>query len=301
MSTIFIGMPAYNGERFIREAIESILSQTHADWKLLISDDASTDNTAKIAQEYTSRDRRITYVRHPKNLGLFENFHFTLEKADAPYFMWASQDDVWEKDFIRTCLGYLESDSSLGLATTCNATIDSFGRQVLESPWMTKLSGKPGVLQVAKHVLDPEGLGKCNLMYSIFRIDAVKKTWEAYPQRNVWGQDYIFSLAAISRFGVAVDEKFLFKKRLGGFSSPQFDFADKRQQVTELLSTNPKNHMFPFGRFKGYFDGHMEALRGTPYRPLVTIILYARLPRSLLIHIRERNLKKFFKRIISRQ
>jgi hypothetical protein len=56
--------------------------------------------------------------------------------------------------------------------------------------------------------------------------------------------------------------------------------------------------MFPFGRFKRYFDGHMEALHGTPYRPLVAILLLIRLPRSFIIYLKERNVKKYIKHII---
>jgi glycosyltransferase involved in cell wall biosynthesis len=297
MSTIFIGMPAYNGERFIREAIESLRQQTFSDWTLLIADDCSTDQTAIIAQEFARLDSRISYTRHSRNMGIFPNYKFTLEKADAdsPYFMWAAQDDIWEKEYLAVCLDHLKN-LHVGLATTCNETIDSFGRKVLESPWMTELSGTPGWRQVARYILQPEPLGKNNLMYSVFRTDAAKATWRAYPQRAVWGQDYMFSLAVISRYGVTVDQRILFKKRLGGYSSPQYIITDPNSPVSPYVIGNPKDHIFPFGRFKSYFSGHMEALRGTPYQSLGAMLLLARLPRSLANHIRERSLKNFLRR-----
>lgn len=300
MTKIFIGMPIYNGERFLGEAINSLRNQTFVDWNLFISDDSSTDSTELICREFAKEDSRITYFKQEKNVGMFPNFKFVLDKADTEYFMWAAQDDLWEEKYLETCLEHFNKDRDLGLATTCTAAIDSFGRTLLEEVWMTNLSGKPGYLQVAKYVLQPEILGKCNLMYSLFKTEALRKTWQAYPQRSTWGQDYMFSLAAISRFGVVVSHNPMFKKRLGGASSPQLSIHRQDELVTAMQFTNPKNHMFPFGRFWAYFNGHMEALNGTPYKPLAAILLIARLPRAFIIHIKERSFKKYIKRLVKK-
>lgn len=293
-------MPAYNGERFIGEAIESLLNQSFFDFTLFISDDASTDGTRAICEMYTKKDQRIIYYRQTKNLGLFANFKFVLGKADAPYFMWAAQDDIREKDYLKVCAGKLENNGHLGLATTVMAVTDSFGKTLTEEKDLVCLSGKPRIRQVAKYILQPEILGKCNLMYGLWRIGVVKSVWEAYPQRHTWGQDYMFSLALISRFPVFVDKSVLFKKRLGGFSSPQALQNDKEEAARSLECKNPKNNMFPFGRFKSYFRGHMEALRGTNYRPLAAIILFMRLPRAFFIYLSERNYKKFIRRFFNK-
>jgi len=293
MAKVFIGMPAYNGERFISEAIESLLNQSFSDFTLFISDDASTDGTRAICEMYTKKDQRIIYYRQTKNLGLFANFKFVLDKADAPYFMWAAQDDIREKDYLKVCAEKLENNGHLGLATTVMAVTDSFGRTLTEEKDLVCLSGKPGIRQVAKYILQPE-------MYGLWRIGVVKSVWEAYPQRHTWGQDYMFSLALISRFEVYVDNKVLFKKRLGGFSSPQALAHDTEGNVKKIAYKNPKNHMVPFGRFKGYYNGHMEALRGTNYRPLATIILFMRLPRAFFIYLGEKNYKKFIRRFFNK-
>lgn len=300
MAKVFIGMPAYNGERFITEAIESLRNQSYSDWTLYISDDASTDSTPAICREYARKDNRIIYCRQEKNLGIFPNFKFLLDRADGPYFMWAAHDDIREKDYLRVCVERLEQDKTLGLATTCMAAIDSFGRTLVEELALTRLSGKPRFMGVARYVLQPEILGKCNLMYGLFRTDAARTTWSAYPQRRVWGQDYMFSLALTSRFAVYVDERILFKKRLGGISSPGALLNDTKDGVRRLEFAQPKNHMFPFGRFKSYFIGHMEALRGTPYQPLAAILLLMRLPRSFIIHVRERSIKSFIRRTFAK-
>lgn len=292
MAKVFIGMLTYNGERFIGKAIESLLNQSFSDITLFISDDASTDNTQAICEEYAQKDSRIIYRRQEKNIGMFPNFKFVLDNAHGDYFMWASHDDLWEKDFIKVCVKNIEN-KKVDVATTVVADMDSYGRNVRELTELTKLSGKPSILQVARYVLQPEILGKCNLMYSVFKTSVIKKVWEVYPQRKEWGSDYHFSLAVISHFSVYIDERILFKKRLGGSSSPDSTKNDDPDRVRRVTIKNPKNHMFPFGRFRTYFNGHMKASKGTPYPPLVALLLLARLPRSFFIYLKERNYKKF--------
>ena len=289
-------MTIYNGEKFLSQAIESLLSQTYPDITLFISDDASTDGSRSICEKYSKKDERVVYYRQPKNIGMFPNFKFVLDKADGKYFMWAAQDDIREENYIETCVSNLKK-LDIGLATTIMAVIDSSGKNITVESELIRLSSKPGYLNVARYVMQPEILGKCNIMYSLFKTDVIKKVWEIYPQRSEWGSDYHFSLAAISHFGFYVDPKILFKKRSGGFSSPNI-MVNEIDSVKKIKFNNPNNHIFPFGRFNNYLRGHMEALMGTPYRPLAAFLLLIRLPRSFLIHLRGKNYRKFISRFL---
>ena len=293
-------MPTYNGECFIEKAIKSIQNQTFLDWRLFISDDDSKDNTENICRKLMKTDVRIEYYKQERNIGLFNNFKFVLDKADSEYFIWCAQDDMRENTYLETCIEQLEINKNLGLVTTRMAAIDSFDRTLIEELELTRLSGKPSIFNVTKYILQPEILGKCNLMYGLFRTKVAQITWSIYPQRSVWGQDYHFSLAIISHFEIYVDKKILFKKRLGGISSPEALQNDKKEMVNKIIYKNPKNHIFPFRRFGSYFKGHMEALKGTPYRPLATILLLIRLPRSYIIYLKERNVREYIKSIIKK-
>lgn len=105
-----IGMPVYNGERFLKNRLDSILSQTFGDFELIISDNASNDKTEKICKEYLQRDSRIKYFRQEKNIGVKKNFEYVLDKALKKYFVWASVDDKWEPEFLMANINFLESN-----------------------------------------------------------------------------------------------------------------------------------------------------------------------------------------------
>ena len=107
---VSIGMPVFNGEPFLRRALDSLLAQDYSDFELIISDNGSTDGTEIICKDYASRDHRIRYVRQSYNLGSHENFNFVLREAWGEYFMWAAADDLWDKDFIGFLLNSLENN-----------------------------------------------------------------------------------------------------------------------------------------------------------------------------------------------
>jgi glycosyltransferase involved in cell wall biosynthesis len=112
---VSIGMPIYNGEKFMRRALDSLLSQSFHDFELIISNNGSTDLTAEICEMYASKDSRISYINQPENKGSLFNFRFVLSKSLGKYFMWAAADDLWDKDFIKQCVNCLNNRADVGL------------------------------------------------------------------------------------------------------------------------------------------------------------------------------------------
>lgn len=112
---VSIGMPVYNGESSIQEALESLLAQDYTNFELLISDNASVDKTQEICMSYASRDNRIKYYRNDKNLGAMPNFSKVLDISHGSYFMWAAHDDLWESKFISTLVNHLISNQNIVL------------------------------------------------------------------------------------------------------------------------------------------------------------------------------------------
>ena len=100
MEKVDILLATYNGEKYIREQIDSILNQNHKDFRLLISDDGSTDKTIEILQEYKEKDNRIEVFLQKNNLGVVKNFEFLLGKVEAKFYMFSDQDDIWKENKI---------------------------------------------------------------------------------------------------------------------------------------------------------------------------------------------------------
>lgn len=128
LPSLSIGLPVYNGERFLRFAIDSILGQTYQDFELIIVDNASTDSTKLICQDYAARDPRIRYVRNIENIGAAGNFNRAFDMARGKYFKWAAADDVISPTFIEECINVLEQDPSIVLSYSKVNRIDSSGK-----------------------------------------------------------------------------------------------------------------------------------------------------------------------------
>ena len=114
MEKVDILMATYNGEKYIEEQIQSILNQTYKEFRLLISDDCSTDETKSILKKFAKKDDRIILFFQDENLGVVKNFEFLLKKVENEYFMFSDQDDYWDEDKIEQSLEKIkESDADL--------------------------------------------------------------------------------------------------------------------------------------------------------------------------------------------
>jgi glycosyltransferase involved in cell wall biosynthesis len=137
MEKINILMATYNGRRYVAKQIESILNQTYQDFRLIISDDCSTDSTLKILEEYEKKDKRIEIYSQGQNLGVSANFEFLISKVRSEYFMFADQDDIWKPDKIENSVRKLETEN-LDLVYTDLEVVDSRLNQIAPSYWALK-------------------------------------------------------------------------------------------------------------------------------------------------------------------
>jgi glycosyltransferase involved in cell wall biosynthesis len=113
---VAVGLPVYNGENYLREALESLVSQTFADWELILSDNGSTDGTEGICREFAGRDSRILYLREPVNRGGAWNFNRVFALSRSPLFRWAAHDDVCEPRLLEKCVAALDGRPGAVLA-----------------------------------------------------------------------------------------------------------------------------------------------------------------------------------------
>ncbi|MGA0072756.1 MAG: glycosyltransferase family 2 protein [Steroidobacteraceae bacterium] len=119
-----LGMPVYNGERFLARALDSVLAQTLTEWELVICDNASTDGTREICERYAAKDARIRYVRNAENLGAHPNYNLCFRHARGEYFKWVPHDDELHEDYLLRCVAAMDGDSAAILCQTDFEYID---------------------------------------------------------------------------------------------------------------------------------------------------------------------------------
>lgn len=122
-----IGVPVFDGERHLRQALDSIRAQTFRDFEVMVSDNSSTDGTASIAQSYAELDPRFRYRRNDSNLGAVQNYNLLFREASSEYFKWMPYDDIMAPTFLARCVEALDRDPSAVVGTTRVGLIDEDG------------------------------------------------------------------------------------------------------------------------------------------------------------------------------
>jgi glycosyltransferase involved in cell wall biosynthesis len=114
---VTIGIPAYNRAVLLKRAIESALNQDYSNVEVIVSDNASTDDTESVCRQYEAADARFKYIKQASNMGPRANFIEVLDKASGRYFMWLGDDDWIDRDYIKLCVRQLISDPAMALAS----------------------------------------------------------------------------------------------------------------------------------------------------------------------------------------
>lgn len=127
---VSIVLPVYNGERYMRESIDSVLSQTYNNWELLILDDCSTDSTPAIAQEYVMQDDRIKYYRNEKNLRLPKNLNKGFQLAKGDFLTWTSDDNRFKPTALEKMYCALKSNQNAQFVFASCRVIDEEGKEI---------------------------------------------------------------------------------------------------------------------------------------------------------------------------
>jgi glycosyltransferase involved in cell wall biosynthesis len=127
---VTIGLPVYNSERFLRQSIDSLLAQTFRDFVLVINDNASTDSTAAICQEYAAADSRVKYHRNVVNIGNPRNFNRVFELTTTPYLKWSTSDDWWKPEFLDRAMEVMEREPDVALCYPKACLVDADGGNV---------------------------------------------------------------------------------------------------------------------------------------------------------------------------
>lgn len=141
-----IGVPVFNGERFLAAAIQSALDSSFTDFELIISDNGSTDGTEAIARAFAEQDARVRYVRNATNIGPIANFNQVFRASSGEYFKWLAYDDLCGPDLLARCIEVLDQDPTIVLCSGRFVEIDENGDPIAEQPYRLDLtSSRPHV------------------------------------------------------------------------------------------------------------------------------------------------------------
>lgn len=176
---VSIGLPVYNGERFLDDALRSIRAQSFADFEIVICDNASTDSTQDICRSHAAQDTRIRYHRQPGNIGAAGNYNDTFRRATGRYFKWAAHDDMIAPGFLERCLECLEDNPRAGIAFARMREIDEEGQTLRDyAAPITWDGGTPA--QRMKSLLcsapDRTYIHRCIPITGLMRTDMLRRT-----------------------------------------------------------------------------------------------------------------------------
>jgi glycosyltransferase involved in cell wall biosynthesis len=168
-----IGLPVYNGEDLLPEAIEAILGQSYKDFELIISDNASTDGTAEICRRYGEQDSRVRYIRQPRNIGMVANHNFLIGVARGELFKWASHDDLYARDFLQRCVDALDEHPEAVLAHAWCVLLDMTDGTPIEFFKYPEATASPRAPERFRSMLFD---GKGDWTYAVFRTSILRQT-----------------------------------------------------------------------------------------------------------------------------
>jgi glycosyltransferase involved in cell wall biosynthesis len=210
---VTIGLPCYNSERYIAQAIESLLAQTYGNFKLIISDNASTDSTGAICQRYAAADSRVEYTRNPSNIGLTRNFNRVFALSSTKYFKWATADDFSGPELLADAVDILEANPKIALCYPRTVLVDAEGQETHR--YVDKLN----LMQdspVERFVMLVSEIALVNHHLGLLRSDIIRRT-------RLWGTHVgadIGFLAELSLYGKFCEiPKFQFFRRFHDESS----------------------------------------------------------------------------------
>jgi glycosyltransferase involved in cell wall biosynthesis len=253
-----IGLPVYNGARFLVEAIDSLLAQTYADFELIISDNASVDATQSICEQYAARDQRIRYVRHEINNGLAWNWNRVFELSSGTYFKWAACDDLYHPTFLARCMEILEQNPNFAWCHTLSRHIDANGLPIPgeEPPEISHVNAGDIRRKCGCRTSDrPSARFKAVLLgrngldcYGIMRSEVLRKTALFLPY---YGAEKIFTAELALRGQYYEVPEVLCFARLHQQAVGNLRSKQQQRQVINPFTT--KWHSTRFGLLCGYF------------------------------------------------
>lgn len=246
MTSVTIGMPVYNGAAYLDGALASLCAQTFAELKILIADNASTDETESIVRKWAARDQRIEYHRHASNIGAAANYLWVLNNTDSRWFCFAAHDDFWSPDFIALLHEAITKNSDYVLAAPRMVTLFEDGREDKNFPFRAGMgNGRSRISTIA----DLLKFSNSGWYYGLFNRALLISSFERAKEfAHTWGHDFIVILPAIFAGTVTGSDRAIYYKRQTTISDQRYRpktgkdqfvlYRDTLQMASKLLKAS---------------------------------------------------------------
>lgn len=270
-------MPAYNSEKYIKETLESILNQTYQDFELHISDNASTDGTEAICQEYQRLDSRVKYHRSIKNIGANYNFNNAFSYTNSPYFKWVSSSDIHSPESFERCIEVLDEHDDVVLCYPKTKFFTEDLNSSTEYEDDLNLQEDELFLRFKKYI---EKVQYNHVLYGVIRSDVLKKT---QLMKN-FNRGDISLLAEIALHGKFVEiPSYLYFRRMEPKTSTKFYTQEELAKHFD-----PTIEKLCFQNFKWYMSLYSSIVRtdmskNDKKKLYFEVMKYIRWDRSTLI------------------
>lgn len=188
---VSIGLPVRNGAGHVSAAIDSALRQTYGNLELVVSDNASTDETEAVCREFVRSDARVRYHRRPTNIGLINNFNATFQLARGEFFCWLGDDDLLDDRYLERGVGALRSDDRLVLVTTDTSVRGPDGQEQRSAYVEDGLRSGDPLVRIREMLRLLNGRS-----FSIDPISAIVRRGSvlSIPMRNMLRSDQVFAV-----------------------------------------------------------------------------------------------------------
>jgi glycosyltransferase involved in cell wall biosynthesis len=214
---VSIGLPVYNGERYLAKALNALISQTYSNIEIIILDNDSNDLTKKISQDYLILDVRIKYFINANNIGPFPNINKVFTLATGDFYMWAAYDDLWEKDYVETLVGLLVRNNNAILAFSLETRIGESDEHIKTFDLVSNIFhiSDSKFSRVFKFIIFNNQESLASLFYGIYKRNLIKNIGGFTDFENdYWGRDLHFLLKVLLIGNFVQVNRSLFYKRV---------------------------------------------------------------------------------------
>ncbi|MGB7601107.1 MAG: glycosyltransferase family 2 protein [Candidatus Sulfotelmatobacter sp.] len=174
---VSIGLPVYNGENYVAEAIQCVRNQTFCNWELIICDNSSTDGTVALCRHLADQDSRIRVYQNPRNMGVSFNYNEVFRRSQGKFFKWAAHDDLFAPRFIERCVAELDEDQRVVLVFPKLSYIDTDGNVLRRQASELSVLGSTVESRAKQFMkLAAQGTDFLWLAYGLFRRNVLAET-----------------------------------------------------------------------------------------------------------------------------